>query len=121
MSIEVIVSSRGKKTIATNSFKKGNKVLLIEGVETAIRDKFTIQISKEKHIFPNENSGKYINHSCSPNLKKDENFVFIAYRDILKGDEITFDYETTEDEIAEAFVCLCGSENCRGIVGKGEI
>ena len=38
---------------------------------------------------------------------------FVAIRDIDEGEEITFDYHSTEDEIAEEFDCVCGSENCR--------
>lgn len=121
MNIEVIVSPSGKKTIATVDLKKGREVLLIDGNETTKRSRYTIQISSEKHILPDEKAGKYINHSCSPNLKKEEGLVFVACRDIVKGDEVTFDYETTEKEIAETFTCLCGSENCRGNIGNQEV
>ena len=42
-----------------------------------------------------ENLGRYLNHCCKPNcearLKKDKIF-FWAFKDIKKGDELTFDY-----------------------------
>ena len=37
-------------------------------------------------------------------------------RDIKKGEDITFDYTTTEYEMARAFKCLCGVANCLGEV-----
>jgi uncharacterized protein len=55
------------------------------------------------------------NHSCDPNLGILGQIVVVARRDIPKGAELTFDYDTTEI-VAEPFDCNCGSPKCRGIV-----
>ncbi|EFO20057.2 hypothetical protein LOAG_08436 [Loa loa] len=71
------------------------------------------------------NIARSFNHSCEPNTKVDAVVVDGIYRlkistirDIKKGEELTFDYDT---EIIEGLVgmeCLCGSTNCRRIIGK---
>jgi len=38
--------------------------------------------------------------------------TFRALRDIAPGEEVTFNYLTTESEMAAPFNCICGSANC---------
>jgi len=53
-----------------------------------------------------------LNHSCDPNAGVKGQVLLVARRDILPGEEICFDYETTE--IAPApFNCKCGTPLCR--------
>lgn len=110
--IEINESENGFLTLSTKDFLKEELIISIKGAETLVRDKFTIQVEPEIHISPLKFSGKYINHSCAPNTRV-SNRKFIALRDISIGEEITFDYNSTEDEIAEAFDCLCANDNCR--------
>ena len=42
----------------------------------------------------------------------------MAKHDIRKGEVLSFDYTLTEVEIAEPFDCSCGSDICKGKVGK---
>jgi hypothetical protein len=59
-------------------------------------------------------NGRYVNHSCSPNvLPTGWNFE-VAIRDIEAGEEITNDYATLNLE--RRFRCCCGSPECRRIV-----
>ena len=53
----------------------------------------------------------YLNHSCSPNcyLKNNQLFALAA---IDAQTELTFNYNTTEFEMASPFNCNCGSDNC---------
>lgn len=117
--IEIKESSKGLLTVLKEDCRQGEIILMIKGKEVGERGKYSIQVAENIHIFPNEESGKYINHSCNPNTKITKDRVFVALRDIKSGEEITFDYDTTEDEIAKKFTCLCGSSNCRGeVVGR---
>ncbi|MEO6190739.1 MAG: SET domain-containing protein-lysine N-methyltransferase, partial [Saprospiraceae bacterium] len=52
------------------------------------------------------------NHSCSPNTHYDGLNV-IASRLIHKGEELTLDYSTFLDELAESFQCNCQSPECK--------
>ena len=70
------------------------------------------------------------NHSCQPNSKfvyekrqatfpdldsNDEVFWYVmATRDIKKGENVTFDYNTTEYTTVEVFQCMCGADTCLG-------
>lgn len=61
---------------------------------------------------------KYLNHSCDPNCGIMGMKRLTAMRDIEIGEEITFDYSTTEiDQNWELpYTCRCGALNCRKII-----
>ena len=61
----------------------------------------------------------FFNHSCDPNLVFEDDWTLIAWRDIEKGEELTYDYGT-EDFDVHPFECQCGAENCRGKIGGQE-
>jgi len=68
----------------------------------------------------------YSNHSCDPNCGIKNLFQIVAMRDIESGEEITWDYDMTEDNETEdkdsfyywAMDCKCGSAQCRGKIGS---
>jgi uncharacterized protein len=55
------------------------------------------------------------NHSCSPNVGVKGQIVVVARRRIRRGEELVFDYGTTESGF-EPFECRCGSKRCRGTI-----
>ncbi|GME80040.1 unnamed protein product [Ambrosiozyma monospora] len=67
--------------------------------------------------------GRFCNHSCDPNayiekwvVKKRFRMGIFAKRKILKGEEITFDYNVDRYG-AEPQKCYCGAKNCLGVMG----
>ena len=92
-------------------------------------DSHTVQVAKNKHVSP-QGPLNYFNHSCQPNAKLvyerrkvtfpdiDANhelfWHMVAIRDIKKGEDVTFDYTTSEYDMAEVFQCRCGVETCLG-------
>ncbi len=56
----------------------------------------------------------YINHSCDPNAGIVGQIVLVAMRPIGAGEEICFDYATTDSTSCVEFECWCGSPRCRG-------
>ncbi len=58
----------------------------------------------------------YLNHSCEPNLAICGEREFVALRDIEPGEELTFDYSITEDELPWHMTCACGTPSCRGTI-----
>ena len=60
---------------------------------------------------------RYINHSCEPNCGIKDLFKIVAMRDIEANEEITWDYEMTEDNDKWRMKCDCGSKNCRKSIG----
>jgi SET domain-containing protein len=59
--------------------------------------------------------GCYLNHSCDPNAMRSGVRVF-AWRDILKGEEITIDYRLNAFDDTDVSGCDCEASNCSGIV-----
>ena len=69
------------------------------------------------------NAARWINHSCSPHCvtsEDDDGRVFIeAKREILPGEELTYDYRLSIDgrltkKERARYVCRCGAPRCRG-------
>lgn len=52
------------------------------------------------------------NHSCDPNVGVKGQTIVLARRDIQKGEELVFDYDTTDIGSA-VFECQCGGVACR--------
>ena len=87
---------------------------------------FEISTYIDPRIFGN--IGRYINHSCCPNLKAVpvhiDNLVphlsFFAIHPISANEELTFDYGNEESELSEK-PCYCDTVNCRKFLPKENI
>lgn len=78
------------------------------------------EIDNEREMCPqdfeNMSAEWYINHSCDPNMATlPDLYTSIALRDIEPGEELTYDYATTDSRHA-AFECFCGAANCRKVI-----
>ncbi len=62
---------------------------------------------------------RLVNHSCDPNCGIRDLFKVVAMRNIKKGEELTWDYEMTEDADRKWWYmkCRCGTPQCRKIIG----
>jgi hypothetical protein len=105
---------------ARRSFAPGEIVLRLDGRIVARPTRHTIQLAPGEHLEPFSPTAcpwVYLNHSCAPNVAVDVSHrVVIARHPIAAGDELRFDYDTTEWELAEPFVCRCGAPDCVGTV-----
>jgi hypothetical protein len=74
----------------------------LDGLPTNIRqlyDDFCVIKDKGRHYGCPKNFncmtvGWYLNHSKNPNVESDDQFNFLAKRDISEGEELTVDYDT---------------------------
>ena len=94
---------------ADQKFSKSNIILILRGNKFPKPTRTSIQI-RDKHIEHYE--GGFMNHHCNPTAKilvidDIEDGIVVAKRNIFKGEEITFDYETTEEIMAAPFECEC--------------
>ena len=115
-------NKKGRALVAAKKIKKGIVVLPLKGsVVRTCREATAeaVQIDEDKfidsfHLYAED----FINHSCNPNLKIDfENMNFVALRNIKKGEELNYNYLTTEYDLVRDnldFDCECGSKNCLG-------
>lgn len=70
-------------------------------------------------------AARFVNHSCSPNCRMIKWIVggqprmalFAGDRPIMTGEELTYDYNFDPFSAKSVQKCLCGAENCRGILG----
>ena len=68
------------------------------------------------------NSSRWINHSCDGNCEasEEDGRIFVrARRNIVAGEELTYDYGLIIDErytkkLKAQYPCWCGHRNCRG-------
>ena len=58
---------------------------------------------------------RYINHSCEPNCGIKNLFDIVAMRNVAKDEEITWDYDMTENSNWQ-MECKCGTQSCRKII-----
>lgn len=107
-----------------------NEVVVVKGgyvLTRAQRDEIArelgpaeIQITEDLHIGPTTAAQRecgmmHLNHSCEPNLGLQGQIVFVAMRDIARGEELTIDYAMTDDEPYE-MECRCAAKSCRGVI-----
>lgn len=122
-----------KALIAQDNIAKHTIIFLYEDTATDQRTRTSIQVAVDKHIEPGD-FGAFANHSCEPNTQIIANYdeernvaqiLMLSIKPIRKGEEITFDYATTETTVTSGLLnkaCLCGSKNCRGkITGFNEL
>ncbi len=116
---------QGFGVFALGAFRKGDCVLEFGGEllpEELIQDfTHTIQVDDGLFLGPSGGSDDFVNHSCNPNtylVSKPPRVWLIASRDILPGEEITFDYATGTGDRDEFDVCYCGAPQCRGRVSR---
>jgi hypothetical protein len=117
-----VTSHRGQfAVVATADIAAGQPLLLVDGPLVPAPDRYTVQVGTNEHVDggPDANGElpvwRFLNHSCEPNTR----LVFrtlVAKQPIRPGEEITFDYDTTEWDMDAPFPCACGSASCRGLV-----
>jgi uncharacterized protein len=117
----------GKGLVAVGPIRKGEIVSRLEPDQPTYLIKDVITWSQEDQdkllhygyqcredlIVEEQGVEKYMNHSCDPNTYWLDDDTMIASRDIQPGDEITFDYATTEITIPYEMDCRCGAAICR--------
>jgi uncharacterized protein len=79
-----------------------------------------IQIADDLFIAPvkeEERDGSMIfsNHSCDPNIGVKGQIVFVAMRDITRGEELTHDWAMTDND-QNQHECNCLAMNCRKVI-----
>lgn len=78
----------------------------------------SVQIDENLYMAgaPEPEPADFINHSCDPNCGLSGNVVLVALRDIAIGEELAYDYATTDGSDYDEFECECGTPACRGKV-----
>jgi len=103
----------GEMIRAVKPIAAGEVVFFLSGEIVDAPTKYTIQLDATRHVLTKTAIWKAVNHACEPNIRIDvENRHMVAIRDIAPGEELFFNYNTTEWDMASPFPCGCGSPNC---------
>jgi hypothetical protein len=119
-----VVSLRGQRgVVAVENIEEGEVILAVNGRPTNVPSRYSIQIGENEHIDlphdaetvrgPGLYPWQYLNHSCEANaMLVGRNFV--ALRTIRPAEEVTFNYNASEYDMAAPFECCCGMPSCGG-------
>ncbi|MAH06697.1 hypothetical protein CMI38_00420 [Candidatus Pacearchaeota archaeon] len=117
----------GKSLFAKKAINKGEIIAVFDGqvyeankcsdlpneAPLKVRDH---AIQFEKHKWRDSNGlARFISHSCEPNCGIKESFKIVAIKDIPNGEELTYDYDMTENSDWK-LICKCDSANCRKLI-----
>ncbi len=106
-----------KTLVAIKAISKNEEILKFTGHIVESPTKYTLQISRNKHLESDNTSNDFLNHSCNPNTYICfEGLNLRALRDISPGERLTFNYLTTEWDMANKFICSCKEKNCFGFI-----
>ena len=97
-------------------YGSGAKIYGSAGTWSEDSTNHTIQIAQ--HCWRDSTGfARYANHSCDPNCGIKELWRIVSMRDIHEGEEITWDFEMTEDNTRWIMECKCGTPICRKKIG----
>lgn len=119
--------TRGYKGVfAQEDIREGLIIFYLKGTVSTQPTKYTVELGSQRHLTlpaTRETSDdlaycwQYLNHNCEPNAYLNTaELTFRALRNIERGEEISFNYLTTESKMAVPFHCSCGSPNCFGFI-----
>lgn len=114
-------SSIGWGVYAERDYAPDSYIFTGQALETTYkRTAHSIQISKTQHIHM-DLPARFLNHACGSfaniGMRLQKNgYDIVAKKPIQSGDQLRFDYETTEYEIGAPFPCSCGAPDCRGML-----
>lgn len=122
------VDDRGGHTVvAREAIAKGELIvvwsgMLVEGVElealpASVR-RYSLQVEENQYLVSLSDCEPpdYVNHCCDPNAGLSGQIALVAMRDIVPGEEITYDYAMSDGSAYDEFSCGCGAAGCRGRV-----
>ncbi len=127
----------GKGLFAARPIVKDEMIMIWGGVkfkrtdyvENKYRELTIVPISEESYLgLPisdqSESIDEYLNHSCDPTAWLIDEVTVIASRDIKKGEEITVDSATWNDDHDYSYsddnICRCGTRLCRKILSPDD-
>lgn len=125
VSVSPSILIKNQKALIAQSFIPADTIIYTYGAQASLeRTRTSVQVSMEHHLEAGD-FASYTNHSCSPNsvlktsyspIDNTGKVALITIRNINKGEELTFDYATTETELTPDLKnsqCLCNSPQCR--------
>ncbi len=109
--------AHGRAILCVKPLASGEMVFDLTGRIVPEPSMYTLQIDAGVHLAPGDAAWAMMNHSCAPNCAIDiGRRRVLALRAIVPGEELTFNYLTTEWDMASPFPCTCGAAHCPGMI-----
>jgi len=88
----------------------GSVLMALAHVFVERAGRHTIQVDARRHQAGTGEIDDYLNHSCDPNCALDfTRLELVSRRAIAPGEELSFNYLTSEWDMAAPFTCHCGA------------
>jgi hypothetical protein len=115
--VELRRDEGGLGVFANTEIAAGEVLIALAHVFVDRPARHTIQLDEQLHQAGTDEIDDYFNHSCDPNAYLDfQRLQFVAVRPLAAGEEISFNYLTSEWDMAAPFTCRCGAVGCVGEV-----
>ncbi len=109
--------ANGRGLHAAERIARDEVIVELAGPIVGHNTETSIQFGEGVYLDGNGDIDDFVNHSCEPNAYVCcSDRTIRALRVIDAGEEITFDYNCTEFDMEEGFMCRCGAERCLGLV-----
>lgn len=126
--VKLLESKIEGKGIFTSEFiPKGTVVWKLDSNDKLLSFRQWNELPEEKKKYAYQCGDKYVivsdisiylNHSCDPNLWWKDDATLVARREILPGQELTYDYAMSDIDprTMPDMPCGCGAKNCRKVI-----
>lgn len=124
------IEGKGRGVFAQRDWPAGKKICDCSGYKVTLERVTAMCLQVDENVFL-QGTGEFddfVNHSCDPNCVirfENGNAVLYVLKNIKEGEELTFDYNTSDWDMLEqeensgeelTFNCLCQSAFCVGQV-----
>lgn len=117
----------GKKAIAKHALASGAVLNVFKFPVLTYPTMHTVQLTEGVHVAPTDGA-ECISHQCGPDTNSAvvvaddcQSAAFVATRDVAEGEEMTFNYNTTEWEMSSPFPCVCKACQAKSTSGAAAV
>jgi len=123
----------GAGCYTTESIKNGSRIVEYTGprlskdeADELYKDRdvtYLFGVGNGRTVIDGHGMAMFLNHSCAPNCETDEvrgRIWITAIRDIVAGEELVYDYNLYDGDLADPSPCHCGAPQCRGTMYSKE-
>jgi len=115
--VELRPGADGIGVFACEAISAGETLLALAHVFVEHPERHTIQLDARLHQAGTDEIDDFLNHSCAPNTALDfERLELRAVRPIAAGEELNFNYLSSEWDMAAPFACVCGAPHCHRLI-----
>ncbi|ATB28141.1 hypothetical protein [Melittangium boletus] len=115
--VTLATGRNGACVITTRPVEPGEILLVLDGALVREPGRHTLQVGEQLHLESPGATWCFIDHACSPNARIElgegpGHARLRAVVPLAPGASVTFNYLTTEWDMATPFGCTCGAPSC---------